>query len=109
MDERRLTETSSGVGHDLSILVAGQWDHSRVAIGGELHSVQVVVHDLGEHVLVVTDNDELPGTSCFRRVALLLREVVEHLRTVRVESLGRKSVGQTCLLYTSPSPRDRTR
>src|SRR5664279_1337577 len=101
MHERRLTETSSGVGHDLGILVAGQWDHSGVAIGGELHSVQVVVHDLGEHVLAVTDNDELPSTACLSGVALLLREVVEHLRTVRVERLGRKSVGQTEL---SPQP-----
>ena len=65
-------------------LILRQTDELGVPVASEIDPLQVLLHDLAEHPLVVAHHDKFARGLTFRRVTRVLRVVVQDLRAVRV-------------------------
>lgn len=96
--KNRRTKAPLRIDDHVSRSVLGEVDDAGPLVVVEIDPREVGINDLVEHSLVVSDNDELTGTSGFGRVACMLGVVVEHLGTVRVQLARREHVLDTQLV-----------
>src|SRR5665811_328335 len=59
-------------------------------------------------IILVTSDRGLAGPLNTNAVRFVSKEIIEHAGDLEMVTVGRKG-RDACLLYTSPSPRDRTR
>ena len=70
---------------------------------GHTDLVERASHLFDQIIVAVGTNAQKNNSMTTERRVALAQEVLDHVENVSVESFD------TCLLYTSPSPRDRTR
>ena len=76
--ECRLPKASSRISDDVGETEPGQRNDLGVSVGREFHTVQIVIHDVIEHMLAMTDHHQFTRGLGLIKVPYPLRVVVQN-------------------------------